>query len=60
MLIVDDNSKRSQWRMADVVETFPGKDNFVRVADIRLSDGNILKRPVTKLVILMKEFERMD
>ena len=60
VLVIDENAKRGQWKMAEVVKTYIGDDNLVRVVDVKISNGQILKRPVTKLVLLMKNTERMD
>ena len=42
----------SQWPIARIVKTYPGKDGQVRVVDVRTSSG-IYKRPITKLVPLL-------
>ena len=60
VLIVDDKLKRGQWKMAEIVKLYPGGDDLVRVVDVRFANGQILKRPITKLVMLMKESERGD
>ena len=52
--LVDDNLKRSHYRMARVIETYPGKDGVVRSALIKTSDGT-LKRPVVKLAPLFDD-----
>ena len=46
--LIEDNVKRSQYRMARIVEIYPGKDGIVRSALIKTLDGT-LKRPVVKL-----------
>ena len=53
--LIEDNVKRSQYRMARIVEIYPGKDGVVRSALIKTLDGT-LKRPVIKLAPLF--FER--
>ena len=52
--LIEDNVKRSQYRMARIVEIYPGKDGFVRSALIKTLDGT-LKRPVVKLAPLFIE-----
>ncbi|XP_063962448.1 uncharacterized protein LOC135155912 [Lytechinus pictus] len=58
VLVIGENLKRGSWKMAEVTCVYPGKDDLVRVVDVRFADGTKLKRPVTKLVLLMKESER--
>ena len=37
--LVDDNLERSHYRMARVIETYPGKGGVVRSVLIKTSDG---------------------
>ena len=60
VLVMDENTKRGLWKMAEVVKTYVGNDDPVRVVEVKFSDGHLLKRPVTKLVLLMKRSERLD
>ncbi|KAK6164999.1 hypothetical protein SNE40_023747 [Patella caerulea] len=60
VLVVDENVKRGKWKLAEIINTYTGDDNLVRIVDVKFSDGNVLKRPVTKLVLLMKNEERLD
>ena len=60
VLVVGENVKRGSWKMAEIVEVYPGKDNLVRTVEIRYADGSKVKRPVTKLILLMKNSERSD
>ena len=46
--------------MAEVVKLYPGKDDLVRIVDVRYADDMVVKRPVTKLILLMKKSERVD
>ena len=57
---MDENTKRGLWKMAEVVKTYVGNDDLVRVVEVKCSDGHLLKRPVTKLVLLMKRTGRLD
>ena len=50
VLIVDD-CHRGQWKIARVVEVYPGKDGLVRSAKVKSSDTTLL-RPITKLCLL--------
>ena len=55
--LVDENIKRSNYRMARVQEVFTGSDGIVRSAIIRTKDGT-LKRPAVKLApVLYQCFE---
>lgn len=44
------------WLMAKVLETYPGKDNLVRVVSLK-TQNNILKRPIAKLCPLPIQIE---
>ena len=50
----EDNVKRSQYRMARILELYPGKDGVVRSALIKTLDGT-LKRPMVTLAPLFNE-----
>jgi len=39
------------WRLAVIIETFPGSDGHVRVATVKPSSGQF-KQPISKLVAL--------
>ena len=39
------------WRLAVIIETFPGSDGHVRVVKVKTSSGQF-KRPISKLVAL--------
>lgn len=40
-----------KWRLAKIVELFPGADNHVRVVSVKTSSG-ITKRAINKICIL--------
>ena len=52
--LTEDSVKRSQYRMAQIVEIYPGKDGVVRSALIKTLGGT-LKKPVVELAPLIKE-----
>ena len=52
--LIEDNVKRSQYRMARILEIYPGKDGVVRSALIKTLDGT-LKRPVVRLAPFLIE-----
>ncbi len=50
-LIVDPQLPRALWPVGRIVQVFPGKDNRVRSAEIKVKDRTYL-RPVTKIICL--------
>lgn len=52
VLIKDVNVKRNIWPLARVTDVHPSKDGFIRSVTVRTSDGSMLLRPVTCLVLL--------
>jgi len=49
VLIHEDNRSRLLWRLAVVIQTYPGRDGRVRACDVRLGSRQVLKRPVQLL-----------
>ena len=47
--MINNQLPRNVWKKAVIVETFPGKDNEVRVAKIKTATGNLI-RPTRKLI----------
>ena len=60
VMIIDTNVKRGCWKLGEVVNTYVGDDGLVRVVDVKMGDGQVLRRPVVKLIILLKNNERVD
>ncbi|XP_071948927.1 uncharacterized protein [Antedon mediterranea] len=60
VLVIGENKKRGSWKMAEISKVYPGKDDLVRIVVIRFADGINAKKPVTKLIMLMKSTERSD
>lgn len=54
VLVVGESKKRGTWKMAQIMSVFPGRDELVRVVDVKFADGTVMRRPVTKLIMLMK------
>ena len=52
--LVDDQLKRCYYRMARVIEVYPGGDGVVRSAKIKTAEGE-LRRPVVKLAPVFYE-----
>ena len=54
-LVVEKDAPRNRWLKGRVAEVFPDKDGLVRQVDVRIAgSGTVLKRPVTKLIILVQ------
>ena len=53
VLLVDDQTPRSSWKMARVTDVHLSDDNLVRSVKIRLADGSSFQRPVQKLIHLL-------
>jgi hypothetical protein len=51
VLLREDNLPPLSWRLAIIIETFPGPDGHVRVATVKTSSGQF-RRPIHKLVAL--------
>ena len=48
VLELDNKYRRSQWRMALIIDTYPGNDNHVRKVRIKTANGEY-DRPIHKL-----------
>ncbi|XP_075161709.1 uncharacterized protein LOC142234459 [Haematobia irritans] len=51
VVIRDDQLPPCEWKLGRITKTFPGRDGYVRVAEIRTSSG-ITTRDITRLVPL--------
>ncbi|XP_055588837.1 uncharacterized protein LOC129741155 [Uranotaenia lowii] len=51
VVVRDENLPPQRWILGRIVETFPGPDGIVRVADIRTQDG-ITRRSISRLCML--------
>ena len=49
VLIMDNDTKRNEWRKGVVTEIISGRDGEIRMANVR-TDKNILLRPTNKLI----------
>ncbi|GFU16687.1 integrase catalytic domain-containing protein [Trichonephila clavipes] len=52
VLIKDENLPSTKWSTGRITEIFPGTDGKVRVVNLRMPNGNILKRTIRNLCIL--------
>lgn len=69
VLLKDEITPRSQWKLAKIAEVYPGKDGIVRKVKLLMSDQNLyeegkrtskpvhLERPIQKTVVLMEAEE---
>jgi hypothetical protein len=48
VLVIDSTVPRGHWNMGKIEEVYPGKDNRVRTAKVRVKDATYI-RPITKL-----------
>ena len=61
VLVVDDSCPRCQWKLAKVVETYPGKDGLVRKVKLQVGDPKLassgpkfIERPNHQLILLVE------
>ena len=52
VLVMSSDTARGQWPLGRICKVLPDRDNKVRVAEVLLSSGNKLVRPVVKLIPL--------
>ena len=50
--LIVDNAPRDHWTSSRVIEPIAGKDGIIRQANVRTTNGKILRRPVVKLIVL--------
>ena len=51
VLDVDEKTQRGDWPLARVTRIVPGKDDTIRVCEVKIKDG-LYKKPVAKLALL--------
>ena len=54
VLLKDEECTRNKWPLGVITETFPSNDGLVRSVNVKTSNGSLLKRPITKLVLLIE------
>ena len=52
VLVIEPNVPRYKWTIGRVTRTYPGRDNVVRIVDVRTEDGDILNKTVHRLIPL--------
>ena len=57
VLLVDSFTPRGQWPLRRVVKLYPDSEEVVRIVDVKTTSG-ILKRPITKLCVIVKAREK--
>lgn len=57
VIIKEDDLPPTKWLIGRVKDVHPGSDNLVRVVFVQCKGNNILKRPLSKLIILPKEIK---
>ena len=50
VMVVDEKTQRENWPLARVMKIFPGKDDTVRVCEVKTKAG-VYKKPVAKLAL---------
>ena len=53
VLMVENEQPRSLWQLAKVLKVFKGSDGLCRRAEIKTGSGQLLERPVHKLIVLV-------
>ena len=56
VLELDNKCRRSQWKMALIIGTYPGNDNHVRKVRIKTANGEH-DRPIHKLCLIATKEE---
>lgn len=56
LLLNDQNTPRTLWKMVRVINLFHGRDGKVRACEVRLPNGKLLKRPVQLLYPLELDY----
>ena len=54
VILKEDRTFSCHWPLARILQTYPGKDGLVRVAQVQ-TESSKFKRPVTKLALLHRE-----
>ena len=52
VLLMDEGSHRSFWKLGRVVEVRVSDDGLVRSAMVKLADGSTLERPIQKMIFM--------
>ena len=52
VVLIDDNTPRSQWPLGRIVKVFPSSHNLVQSVLVKTQAGEI-KRPISKLCVVV-------
>ncbi|ERL87422.1 hypothetical protein D910_04816 [Dendroctonus ponderosae] len=55
VILMENNTPPLKWPLARVIELYPGTDNIVRVVSVRLPNGTIVRRTLSKVCVLPVE-----
>ena len=48
VMVIDPNAARREWKVGRIECTYPGRDDLVRVVDVRVGD-KVLRRPISRI-----------
>ena len=54
VVIVDTDVARNEWPIGIIKKVYNDENNFVRKVDVRLSNGDVILRPISKIVVLVE------
>jgi hypothetical protein len=55
VLLRDDNLAKNDWKLARVETVHHGKDNLIRMVDLRIPSGSVIRRHLNKLALLEED-----
>nr|AAQ09229.1 polyprotein [Antheraea mylitta] len=58
VIIADASLPRNTWPRGEVIACHPGPDGRTRVVDVRTSRGGILRRPTSRLIVIVSAASR--
>ena len=47
-MVIDPNTARREWKIGRIECTYPGRDDLVKVIDVRVED-KVLRRPISRI-----------
>ena len=50
---MNNESQRNEWPLSRIVEVYPDDTGFVRQVSLLTKDKQLLKRPISKIVLLV-------
>lgn len=55
VVLRDDNIGKNDWKLARVEKVYLGKDDLIRVVDLRIPFGSIIRRHLNKIAPLEED-----